>query len=251
MPYDILIATPCYGNSVTTGYLNSIIQVVAMYINHPTIRIHIQTLGNESLITRARNTLVAQFLSGTWSHLLFIDADIEFPPQLIERLVSADKEVACAVYPKKRIAWEKLPTLDLKNLSTDDIQGRLLEYNVHMKVPGRPLLKDDNFGVIDSNGFMQVARAATGFMLLKRGVFDKLRRAYPKLKYISDDVSERAFADELWTFFDCGLDERGAYMSEDYAFCDKWSKINGKIYVDVVTGLTHIGVHAFKGSGIF
>ena len=250
MPYDILIATPCYGNSVTTGYLNSIIKVIAMYITHPTIRIHIQTLGNESLITRARNTLVAQFLAGSYSHLLFIDADIEFPPQLIERLVSSDKEIACAVYPRKRIAWEKLPSLDVKTMSTDEVQGRLLDYNVHLMVPGRTPHKDDQFGVIDPTGFMQVARAATGFMLIKRGVFDKLRRAYPKLKYVSDDVSERAIADHLWTFFDCGVDERGAYMSEDYAFCDKWSKINGKIYVDVLTGLTHIGIHAFKGCGI-
>ena len=97
MSVRILLATPCYGNMLTNGYFTS------MYANDPDISISVYTLGNESLITRARNTCVAVFLEEDYTHLLFVDADIE----CIRRLLAKDQDVVCAPYAQKYIKWDR------------------------------------------------------------------------------------------------------------------------------------------------
>jgi glycosyltransferase involved in cell wall biosynthesis len=243
MKKKILIATPCYGNVVGKGYFESMLHTMVYFGGSKDVELNVFTMGNESLVTRARNVCVANMLKGNYTHILFIDADIEFSPEVIERLVKKDEDVVCAVYPQKKICWEKLPTLDIKDLTTEDIQARLMNYNVHIsKIPG---VYNKEIG---KDYFMEVDRAATGFMLIKRTVFTKMMKAYPELRYYSDDESENHINDHLWAFFDCGIDERKKYMSEDYMFCDRWTKLGGKIYVDVISPLKHVGNYTFNGS---
>lgn len=247
MKKKVLIATPCYGNSITNGYFQSILSTIVAFNGNPDVELHVFTLGNESLITRARNTCVATMLKGDYTHLLFIDADIQFTPQVIERLIAKNEDVVCAVYPQKTICWEKLSDLreDLKTLNKEELQAKLLKYNLHISKRNgeynRPISPD---------GFMEVDRSATGFMLIKRPVFIKMMKAYPELRYYADDAAEDHLNEHLWTFFDCGIDERRKYMSEDYMFCDRWTKIGGKIYVDILSPLTHIGNYSFSGNVI-
>ena len=89
------------------------------------------------------------------------------------------------------------------------------------------------------------------FMLIKKEVFYKLQKAYPYLKYTSDQIINGAKfkSDNCYAFFDCIIDEKSnRYLSEDYAFCRLWQKIGGKIYADLMTPLTHYGTYAFKGN---
>ena len=59
-------------------------------------RIKHPNAGQESLGTRARNTLVANFLDNdSFTHLLFIDADIGFEAKSLKRFLEYDKEVLC------------------------------------------------------------------------------------------------------------------------------------------------------------
>ena len=90
--YGVMIATPCYGGQLTEAYLHGILSTTVK-AQHKGIQVHLNTMGNESLITRARNTLVTQFLDfdekepGRFTHLLFIDSDIGFNAENVIRLL--------------------------------------------------------------------------------------------------------------------------------------------------------------------
>jgi tRNA-binding EMAP/Myf-like protein len=73
----IFIATPCYGGQLTEAYFRSTIRLLT-FCNQHQIPIAFGTIANESLVTRARNVLVAYFLQSDFTRLMFIDADIEF-----------------------------------------------------------------------------------------------------------------------------------------------------------------------------
>ena len=106
-PFKVYIGTPCYGGQCFAGYVASLLQSQSHLakLNPP---IHLETcfLTNESLITRGRNTIVAKFLNDkSFTHLLFIDADISWHPTTIQKLVASDKDIVGACYPKKGYHW--------------------------------------------------------------------------------------------------------------------------------------------------
>jgi glycosyltransferase involved in cell wall biosynthesis len=237
----VLIATPCYGDMVCTGYFLSILNMVA-HLSSPEIQFQIYTIGNESLITRARNTCVAYFLASDFTHLLFIDADIQFDHTLVKRLLDFDRDVVCASYPRKGIMWDKIKTLkNVENMSLEEIQSKMLSFNLNITTKPGQQTRD----VV--NGFIQVDQAATGFMCIKREVFDRLREAYPEQQYQSNAVSEE-MKPHMWLFFDCMVDENKTYLSEDFAFCNKFRKIGGEVWMDIMSPLTHTGTYKFSGN---
>ena len=208
----------------------------------------LQTMGNESLITRARNTIVSMFLDDTnyiGTHLLFIDADIGFKPINIERLIRADKDIACGIYPRKCIHWNQVKEALSKNpdISEEHLQYKALGYNLNFEDPQSIQLQ---------NGFCEVLEAATGMMLIKREVFSKMRKAYPERKYKSDQIVNGQIwrSDNCYDLFGVGKlpwDESERYLSEDYYFSRLWSKIGGKIWADVASPLQHHGSMHFSG----
>lgn len=234
----IMIATPCYGWMVSTGYLMSLISMLSV---RDDIQFQLFTLGNESLITRARNICVANFLASDCTHLLFIDADIQFDKDVVYRLLNFDKDVVCACYPKKSVNWCNLRGMDTSALTDEEIQSKVMDFNLNVCTTGETYSRS----VVD--GFIQVDHAATGFMLIKRKVFDDMRVAYPEQQY-SCPHADAHIQPHLWLFFDCAVSENKQYLSEDFAFCEKWRKLGGDIWMDVVSPLTHIGTYFFSGS---
>jgi glycosyltransferase involved in cell wall biosynthesis len=243
---DIYVATPAYGGMVYSGYLHSLLKLQMMCMDKK-IGMSYSSVTNESLITRARNTCVAEFLDNEKkpNYLMFIDADVQFDPGTIKRMLDYDKEVVCGIYPKKHINWDyvyKLTEEHRKNKIKDrDLLFALsLEYNLNFKDP---------LNVKIQNGFVEVLDGPTGFMLIKRKVFEKMRKAYPELHYKTDQIinSKKYKSKNTWAFFDTMIDEDRRYLSEDYAFCRLWQKIGGKIYADITAPLTHWGTYAFKG----
>ena len=217
----IFIGTPCYGGMITADYFKSCLRLVNEAPKQ-NIQLQFGTIGNESLITRARNTLVQLFMDdpGNYTHLLFIDADIGFSEKSVFRM------------------------LDL-----DELHAASLEYNLTVKNPERIEVK---------KGFIEAIDGATGFMLIKRQVFEKMAKAYPDLKFKSDQhlnqphdtkFSYHDTSDWNYAFFDTMIEpETKRYLSEDYAFCRLWQKIGGRVYADVVSGLNHHGTYVFKGN---
>jgi len=106
-PY-IMLCTPCYGGVMHEAYFHSVVKLLQEARNNQ-YKVHINTMGNESLITRGRNTMVSQFMdSEHCTHLLFVDADIAFQPKLVTKLLNYNKEVVSAIYPRKAIEWQNL-----------------------------------------------------------------------------------------------------------------------------------------------
>jgi hypothetical protein len=244
MAAHILIATPCYGGSLTSGYFLSVLQTMTAIMNtRPGVRISFFVLSNESLITRARNTCVAHFLaSEDFTHLFFIDADIEFSPDVFLRVLDSDRDVACACYPQKVVRWQHVAAKAAASVCTErELRDAGLNYNVDVE-PG---------AVAGGDGFIKANYCGTGFMLIRRSVFDRLRPAYPELKYVNDTLEIPEDRAHNWLFFDTMLDPvTRQYLSEDYAFCRRWRDIGGEVWTHVSAPLTHMGMYRFEGSGL-
>ena len=240
----LMVGTPCYGGLLHEAYMHSFLRT-QKEAETKGYRLHLNSMGNESLITRARNTIVSQFLNQeNLTHLLFIDADIAWQAETVTRMLSVDEEVVAAIYPRKGLEWQhvekyvKSAPNDLKNL-----EQKLLGYNLNFKDPHNiPMYQ---------GGFVEVLDAATGFMMIKRETILKMIEAYPELKYTSDQMLNGGLytSDNCYAFFDTMIDPvSNRYLSEDYAFCRLWQKIGGKIYADVASSLTHYGTYSFKGN---
>ena len=205
-------------------------------------------MGGESLITRARNTMVSMMLDQkdfVATHLLFIDADIGFDHSNVERLLMADKDVVCGIYPRKHIHFEKIKEIlkDNPDATPEEIEIKALGYNLNF---------DDTKNLQIVNGYCKVNEAATGMMLVKREVFTKMQKAYPDRKYESDQiVNGQSFkSNNCYDFFPVGPYQTGdqkRYLSEDYYFSRLWQELGGEIWADVSMPLTHFGNRAFTG----
>ena len=146
----IFIGTPCYGGMITADYFKSCMQLVALAASKK-IELQFGTIGNESLITRARNTLVQLFMDGDYTHLLFIDSDIAFNPEVVIRMLEYNKDVVTGIYPRKTIDWIKVKKRlkENPNMSEDELLAASLQYNLNVKDPNRILLEKGFIEVMD------------------------------------------------------------------------------------------------------
>ena len=243
----VTVSTPAYGGLLCEGYFHGVLKLSSLFAQQKDWRLYINTMGNESLITRARNTLVAQFLDlcekepEEHTHLMFIDADIGFTAAGVKRMVDFDKDIVTGVYPRKSIDWKSIEENSKKG-DFEMLEQKALGYNINFANPKNIQM---------DKGFVEVLDSATGFMLIKKEVFFKLKKAFPYLKYTTDQIiNGQVFKSQnCYAFFDCIIDEKSnRYLSEDYAFCRLWQKVNGKIYADLMSPLSHYGTYAFKGN---
>jgi len=255
----LLIGTPCYGGQCFVGYHESVLRLqkvlLILGIEHEFL-----TFGSESLIPRARNSIVAAFLSKKFTHLLFIDADITFNPESILRLLIADHHVSGVAYPKKGLNWQEIGneiirlgniSLEKKqplNINPSDLISKTLDYVLNIKKPEE--FPEGKMRV--ENAFLEISELGTGFMMIKYEVFDILKQEYPDLKYVNDvgfyNQIHPDMKDNFWLFFDCiQCPTSKRYLSEDYAFCQRWKDCGGKIFVDISQPLTHTGTFHFSG----
>ena len=253
---SIMILTPCYGGQCHVNYLISLTNTMNM-LRQFNIPVQITFCKSDSLISRARNNLIAKAMSNeSVTHILFIDNDITWEPLDVLKLMISDKSLIGGVYPLKKYMWNKLleeenvvkkwinnkNNSQLKNIVTDEdvIQHNLLDYNVNYL---------DKVLTIEEN-LAKVRHIATGFMMIKRNTIEKMILAYPATKY-TDDVgflqpTENKYA---YALFDCAIEENH-YFSEDWLFCHRWAKMGGNVYLDVSINLKHSGVEDFNGSYI-
>lgn len=232
-PPCIFLSTPCYGGLCLQAYAESVLKLQQTCAKYG-IQMMLDTTENESLVHRARNISVARFMQKTQaSHFLFIDADIHFDPESVIRLLASDHDVSCAVYPKKVIMWEQA--------------AAAIEQNKDLAKASAALVMNFKYAQTQIvNGFAEVLDGPTGFLMIKRQVFEKMFERYPELN-CKNDHQNRDF-DDYCAVFDCMIDpENRRYLSEDYAFCRRWQLMGGKIYADVTTTLGHIGNLRFHG----
>lgn len=231
----LFLSTPCYGGLCLERYMTSIVKLQILLLKEG-VQLYLDTTENESLVHRARNVAVGRFMQKTDCELfMFIDADIDFDPEAVVRLIKSGHDVSVACYPKKVIMWEQAANAVKGG---DDRNMAMLASSLVV-----------NFGahrISVENGFIPVLDGPTGFMVIKRDVFKKLEEKFPEL-WCKNDHQNRDF-DEYHAAFDTMIDpESRRFLSEDYAFCRRWQQCDGKIYADINTTLGHVGNLPFSG----
>jgi hypothetical protein len=207
------ICMPCYGGMLTESTFMSYIKW-ANTARQLSLDWTMETMTNESLISRARNTLVAKFLNNpTSTHLMFIDADIGWEPWHLLVLLNRDVDVIGGLYPMKSL-------------------------------PVKWVVNGFNGAETGPDGLQEVSKTGTGFMLVKRHVFEKLN-AHPAVKPFNNDIGLPKELDQhLKTYYDTAVREN-RYYSEDWTFSENWRDIGGKVWVDKRVLLKHTGTYTF------
>jgi len=246
----LFVATPMYGGMAHGLYIKSSLDLQTT-MNKYGIETKFSFLFNESLITRARNYLVDEFLRSDHTHLLFIDSDIHYNPQDVLALMALDKDVIGGPYPKKSMNWGNIaqaarahPNMDPKEL--EQLVGEYV-FNV---VKGTK-----QFSVTEP---LEVMEIGTGFMMVKREVFERMEKEYPTIKYKPDHIGQANFDGSRYihAYFDTVIDYKESitgggserYLSEDYMFCQMWRKIGGSIFLCPWMKTQHVGTYAFTGN---
>ncbi|TNH22348.1 hypothetical protein [Testudinibacter sp. TR-2022] len=237
-----LIVTPSHDGKYFHNYVTSLLNLTE-HAHAVGLRFQVLMQRGESLITRARNNAVADFMANpTWTHLCWIDSDIGFEPNAFFRLLLSDYEIAAGVYPLKH---EQFPSHIFPEMSRQQFESASTRYTINIDKT------DENNQVnlnILPNGFLEMGEAPTGFMSIKRSVFEKMMAFYPTLKYVPDSigVEDNGFHYRL---FDVMVEpESRRYLSEDYGFCYLWRQMGGKIYIDCQSNLSHQGIKLYTGN---
>jgi hypothetical protein len=240
---SLLIATPCYGKVVGEGYLQSLLASIDL-LRQNQHQVKVYTLGNESLITRARNNIVAYFLASSFDRLIFIDADITWPPQALLDLIKADHDVCGIPYPTKSRHWGQVISYVKKSIEKNEdlTQQKIINASLQFTINRIP-------GSQPKNGWLEVSALGTGFFMMKRNVLEKMRDHYrDTLAYKNDIEGYKKIAPEEHCvgLFETMIEpESKRYLSEDYAFCKRWIELDGKIFANVSYRLIHSGTADF------
>jgi len=246
----LFVATPMYGGQCAGMFAKSTADLSAMCTSYG-IPVQFYYLFNESLITRARNYCVDEFMRSDAEHLMFIDSDIGFNPQDVLALMALqsgdpDKyEIIGGPYPKKCISWEKIKLAVDKGIADEDA-------NVLEKFVGDYVFnpKGGN-GSIPISEPCEVLEIGTGFMMITKNALKKFMETYPEYMYRPDHVRTAQFdgSREIMMFFQAEVDPASKrYLSEDYWFCQKAQNAGIKTWFCPWMQLNHVGSYIFGGS---
>jgi hypothetical protein len=232
---QLFVATPCFGGLVTATYSASVLKLDRA-CTAKGITLECRFGAGDAMITRARAELVASFLETPATHILFIDADIGFEPEQVFRLLDFNADVTAAAYPLKYLDWDKIKRA--ADASRPNLATAALNY-VLMWHGGQVTVK---------NGFARVRFAAGGFLLARRSAIERLCNAHPELAYRHVHLTDKTTKSTRVALFDPIIDkDTGEYLSEDYAFCKRWTNMGGEIWTDTQSKLSHTGPITFQG----
>lgn len=234
---SLMIATPMYGGMCAGHYVSGLLATLNK-MRAAGVPVYWAQMMNESLITRARNELARLFLEKNFDYLMFIDADIHFDGNAVAQLLAGDRDIAVGIYPKKEVDWSavakaaKAGREDLANFG-----GAFVMNMVGDKAE------------VDEEGFIEVRHGGTGFMLIKRRVFEELMPTVPTYRTSSfkDPATGEYVKPLTHEFFATSIDSTGALLSEDYHFCDLWRKHGGQIWANPFIKLEHVGTYVYTG----
>ena len=213
----LMIAIPAYDGRVNIKTAIALAKLTPE-TNKFGVTLYISHISGCSLITKARNALVADFLETDADTLLFVDSDVIITPEAVLRLlaISQGKDVTAGVYPRR--GADRCFFMDIH---TDEETNQL---------------------VFDENGMMQIRRIGTGFMMIQRHVLETMIKNHPEWRYINDTKNRDEYA-----IFDFGV-YNGKYYGEDYLFCDRAREHGFEVWIDPTIKLGHMGITEFEGS---
>ena len=233
----IFLATPMYGGQCTGNYVQSLLNFI-MLANSEKIPVQCAFMFNESLITRARNGLAHQFLTTDCTHLFFVDADIKFDANDAYHMIKADVPLICGIYPKKEINWHQVYQAVKDGKPEEELTNYTGSFVVNL-VGGAASV------TVRADQPAEIMAGGTGFMLIKREVFETLKPTTPQY---TNDLPNLGMGTKIYDFFQTShCPESGRLLSEDYHFCVKYREAGGKVYAAPWCKLGHWGSYLFEG----
>ena len=243
-PHKIMVCTPVHSD-VSMHYCQAVLKFQQECIQRKILVSF--TLMNCSLVTQGRNLCVAEMLNHPdhYTHLLFIDSDIDFQGKTIFTMLEKDKDLIATPYPMKTFDWDKAwrRLHEKKNAitSADDLMNAGFTFPLKVEDPAKIQVED---------GVAEVTHAPTGCMLIKREVLEKMIKQYPELQIyqptIVNGTAEKK--DNMYNLFDTLHDPATKrYFGEDFGFCQRWSDMGGKIHVYLKDYITHVGEYSYCG----
>jgi len=209
---NLIIGTPAYSGMVHTDYVHSLLG-----FSRCGIPFGLLSIGNESLITRARNSILARFYhSPEYTHLLFLDGDVMLEAKDLIRLIEHDKDVIGAPVPLK---------------TTDN---------------GKPVFNiNGNLG--QEQGLLKVEQLGTAVMMLSRKAVNALvQQAIAENNVYTANPYAKGLGDpeKIYDVFRVGV-RSAEYLSEDYWVCSQLLDLDFNVYVDLKIRTRHNGMHSF------
>jgi hypothetical protein len=232
--HRILLAMPCAQGLVKMAAARTLAEAAAA-LTRAGCQISVYMTGISDVVL-SRNRLASQALAAGYSHILFIDSDTSFSPDIVMAMLKADKDVVGLIYTRRELDMPGLIELARAepDLSADEVIAKIQTYVVR-------LLDHASF----TNGLGLVAGLGMGGALIKTSVLQTLidrgevRRRYEK-------ASERD-RPPLWGFFDLVTEPDGLQLSEDYSFCARWRKLGGEVWGYAVPAVLHTGDFNYSG----
>lgn len=231
----IFIATPMYGGIAKNNYTVSL-QNLLVTLSHAGHSIVTTTVGNESLITRARNTLAHKFMKTDCDALLFIDADHGWESDDILRMINSGKDFIGAIYPMKGINWDNVRAAALAGKTNLEAYSGIFAINL--------LSEPQSF---NSQEPFKVKDIGTGMLFLTRKVFEDLKPHCKEYKNNNVGNTGVGFGEMVTEYFTTFIDDDGILLSEDYALCRMWQAIGGEVWSAPWVRITHSGDYNFAG----
>lgn len=234
----VLISTPMYNSQCMAGYTSSMIHLFKKYGNDSTIELDFMYGINEALVTYARNMCANLFLKSDATHLLFIDADIQFDADQVWRMIQTQQDFVCGIYPKKKIDWNRVRQGALQGIQPNLLPLYGNEYLFEPIPNSEP----------NDQGLVEILRAGTGMMMISRQVFESLEPHVGKFQIVSPVQSniQMGQGEPYLEFFYTSQDPlTKIFMNEDFTFCNLYRNQGGKIYAAPWVKLLHIGNHVY------
>jgi hypothetical protein len=218
-----MIATPFYDFHGFAPYISSLASSV-MIMQTVGIQTEYLTVCGNAYIEDARNTLARLFLSSDFTHLIFIDSDLQWDITSLINLILADEEIVGATFRFKSDDVDYPCTI-----KTDNINYKTTDTHA-----GPPIVTD--------KGLISATRIPTGFMKIKRSVFEKLINLYPDNFYYSPYTEEKTY-----DFFGRML-KNHKKLGEDISFNQRCIDAGIKLFIEPRCTLTHWGTKGWKGN---
>jgi hypothetical protein len=230
----VRIATPMYGGNCKGIYVDSILGLT-FELTKAGHEVSFSKVYNESLITRARNNLVYEFLNSTADVLLFVDADEGFNAADVIKMLECDKDIIGGIYPMKNINWDSVKKAVLAGRENLAEYAGFFALNM---LPGETQVR--------LTEPVEVTEVATGLMAIKRSVFEKMEEHCPKYA-LNNSTANFEFDKMVTEFFATSITPEGILLSEDYHFCRKWRSLGGQVYAAPWIAVDHAGEYIFSG----
>ena len=236
----ICISTPAFGEVFYTPYVQSIFRLLHAFQQ--------RNWGSSFAsiayadIAESRNFLLTRwFDKSDATHLLFIDADMGFPAELVLDMVDFGQPVVGAVYPKRQIDIEKIAAAVAAG---DPVKRAIAKGHDYIVRKKRGLSI-----ATPAKGFMQADGCGAGVFLIARSAIETMLKKMPEIV----DANARANSplaaklERLIRAFE-PVRVNGALLSEDFSFCHRWNQCGGQVWVNTNHPIEHIGLHRFRGS---